>query len=98
MPRVARQPLPLPTDNWVSRWLMFPSARTYLLHRVSAIDWWVEDGALIRGSGVTLCGRRGFLHMPGVLGRLGGPRCPECCKRLGIPEGEGNPYNEGMDV
>lgn len=40
---------------------------------------------------------RGFLCMPGFSSRLSLQRCPECCKIMGIKEGDGNPYNEGVD-
>lgn len=86
-------PLPLHADNWRSRWLQFnPGGRR--LHRVSEIKWW-DDGEreMIRGDGVAVCGQRGFMHMPGIFSRMGAQRCPRCCKALGIPNGDGAPYN-----
>jgi hypothetical protein len=85
-------PLPIPQDDWPSRWLVLPSWR--VLHRVAEIEW--EDGEMIVGEGVTVCGRRGRLRMPGVFSRIGLKRCTKCCRALGIPQGEGHPYNEGV--
>lgn len=51
----------------------------------------------IEGVGRTVCGVSGFLRVPGIFSRMSLPRCAECCKRVGVPDGKGNPYNEGMD-
>jgi hypothetical protein len=51
---------------------------------------------MIEGRGKTICGIEGDLVMPGIFSRMGLPRCPECCKLMNIPEGNGNPYN--MDI
>jgi hypothetical protein len=91
-----RPPLPLPDSQWPSRWLVFVS-RGGVLHRVSSIAWRDPDDGLIQGDGVTVCGRRGFLHMPGVLDRIGLPRCEACCRLTGVPEGDGAPWNQGKD-
>jgi len=92
-------PLPLDKDHWRRRWLMMePHGRK--LHRVSEIKWnqpgWGEE--MISGHGYTVCHRDGVLRMPGVLSRLHVPRCKFCCAALGIPYGNGTPYNEGMDA
>lgn len=84
--------LPIPQDNWRSRWLVLP--RWGVLHRVASIDW--RDDEMICGDGETICGRRGHLHMPGVFSRMEGARCPKCCKATEIPEGYGSPFNEGI--
>jgi len=81
----------LSKNHWASRWLVLPSWNR--LHRVSEIEWDKEYGGKIRGHGKTVCGREGFLMMPGVMSRLGLPRCKHCCWSMGIPPGEGNPYN-----
>jgi hypothetical protein len=92
-------PLPLPPDRWRSRWLVFPDGRRKpVLHRLAEIDWWEPaDDEMIRGDGVTVCGKRGFLHMPGVLSRIGLPRCGACCRLTGVPGGDGAPWNQGRD-
>ena len=51
----------------------------------------------IRGEGITICGRKGSLMMPGIFSRIGLPRCSRCCDILGIPRGEGAPFNQGID-
>jgi len=83
--------LPIPRDRWHSRWLVFPRSWT-ALHRVATIEW--EGGEdMIAGTGATVCGRRGRMIMPGFMSRLGLPRCAHCCRRLGIPAGNGAPFN-----
>lgn len=69
------------------------------LHRVSSIDWddWGGEPAdKITGYGRTVCGVEGRLAMPGILSRMGLPRCARCCDFVGIPRGDGAPFNEGM--
>lgn len=86
-----KTPLPIPQDDWRSRWLVLP--RWGVIHRVAAIEW--EDPEdMISGTGTTVCGRTGRLRMPGIFSRMGLKRCPKCCTILGIPQGGGNPYNE----
>jgi len=92
------RPLPLDDDHWRSRWLVFPSWNR--LHRVVSIDWDDcdgEDPVMISGPGTILCGRTGYLQMPGIFGRMGLERCRVCCRRAGVPEGAGAPYNQGIE-
>lgn len=87
-------PLEIGSDHWHSRWLQFYPRGTRL-HRVAKIEWWNDgNGVMIRGDGVAVCGQRGFMHMPGIFSRMGAPRCPRCCKALGIPKGDGAPFNQ----
>lgn len=81
-------------DDWRRRWLVF-SKSWGRLHRVSEIDY--EDDETIGGIGTTLCGRSGYLTMPGLLSRLGLPRCEVCCRLTGVPLGDGAPANEDLD-
>jgi len=62
---------------------------------VSEIEW--EDEDMIGGLGVTVCGRKGYLTMPGIFSRLGLKRCEHCCRIVGIPQGDGSPYNHGIE-
>lgn len=82
-------PLPLPRDNWRSRWLV--NSQWQLLHRVSSIQW--NDGDMTSGQGVTVCGSSWRLTMPGLFSRTGLKRCPKCCRLLSIPQGGGAPFN-----
>lgn len=91
MPR----PMEMSRDDWRSRWLVFP-ATWGALHRVARIRW-EGKGDKIGGRGVTVCGRRGRLVMPGLFSRMGLPRCLQCCKGAGVEPGKGNPYNQGVD-
>jgi hypothetical protein len=90
------KPLRLGKNRWRSRWLvLLPSWR--VLHRVSEATWKnVDDygGSYVEGTGTMVCGASGKLYMPGLLSRMGLPRCKKCCKALGIPPGDGAPYND----
>lgn len=90
----ARKPLPLPPEHAKSRWLVTPTWE--VLHRVSGIKW-EDDEFMTEGYGDTVCGRHGWLMMPGTLSRMGLPRCKQCCRLLGIPEGDGIPLNAGIE-
>jgi hypothetical protein len=88
--------LDIPVEHWRSRWLV--NRRWRVLHRIAEIEWGSLDGGdepedMIRGKGVTVCGLRGEYWMPGIFSRMGLPRCSKCCKRLGIPSGDGAPFN-----
>lgn len=48
----------------------------------------------LSGVGETLCGRKGELQIPGVLSRMGLPRCHHCCRMVKMPDGLGNPRND----
>ena len=89
---LTRPPLELPDERWHSRWLVLESWR--VLHRISAIEP-VEPEDMINGPGVAVCGARGHFMVPGLLSRMGRPRCRHCCRLLGIPAGDGAPYNAG---
>ena len=86
-------PLPLDNDHWRCRWLHLDDGLE--MHRVSSIEW--QDGEMIYGDGVTMCKRRGHLHMPGIFSRMDADRCPQCCAALGIPSGQGAPFNVDID-
>jgi hypothetical protein len=71
--------------------LVLPSWK--VLHRVSEITWEGEDGEMIEGEGITVCGKSGFLRMPGIFSRMGLERCKRCCQIMKIPNGKGAPFN-----
>ena len=82
------------SDDWRRDWLYFANGER--LHRVVAITW-REDCGLTSGPGETLCGRSGRLSIPGIMSRMGMPRCVRCCKLTGIPRGDGAPFNEDIE-
>ena len=90
-----RPPLQIPKDRWHSRWLVLPSWER--LHRVAAIEWDDDDMIGGGGVGVTVCGRKGRLVIPGIFSRMGMPRCAHCCKGTGVPRGDGAPVNHGIE-
>lgn len=89
-----RDPLPLPADNWRSRWLQVGAGES--LHRVASITW--EDGQeMIAGEGTAVCGAQGRMTMPGIFSRMGARRCPLCCDAIPIPRGVGAPWNHAPE-
>lgn len=56
--------------------------------------WWTPDHEEVQGRGVTECGRKGWLHIPGLFTRMGADRCQPCCDQLGFPRGVGSPRND----
>jgi len=88
----ALPPLPLSLEHWRCRWLHLDDGHD--IHRVAQIAW--EDDEMIYGPGVTVCGKEGHLRMPGIFSRMGAPRCAACSVALGLPQGNGAPYNVGL--
>jgi hypothetical protein len=92
-------PLAIHPEKWRSRWLQFTSTRRNGdLHRVASIAWdgealGFDPGDMIQGEGVSVCGKEGRMAMPGIFSRMGAPRCRRCCKAMGIPPGDGPPWN-----
>ena len=86
--------LPRFGKDWRKRWLQ--SGNRARLHRVASIAW--ADSDEIWGHGATACGEFGELHMPGILSRMGAPRCERCCAVARIPAGAGAPFNAGLDA
>lgn len=85
--------------EWRFRWLVTESWE--VLHRVVAGT--KSEGGPNCGVGAadatTACGlRRPFLAMPGVLSRMGRPRCKRCCRAVGVPQGNGAPFNQGINA
>lgn len=75
-------------------WLVLDSWNR--LHRVVEID---HDELEREGfaMGVAACSVYGRFQVPGVLSRLGLPRCAHCCRAVGVPVGNGNTLNGGID-
>lgn len=77
----------LVTGRW-ERLHAVPAAAISPAQMRSALD----DGDLLPRRAV--CGTDGDWTMPGMFSRLGRARCAHCCRRLGIPAGNGTPANE----
>lgn len=88
------KPLQLPDSRWNERWLYFAHDDGDYLHRVSTMEWSEQDNR--QGTGSACCGATGSIERPGFQGRIYAPRCPACCRIVGIPEGGGAPYNHGI--
>lgn len=89
---------------WKQAWKVLPAWGR--LHRVAVIEEapspeWSDAEmdayeALICIDGVTCCGRRGKLMMPGIGSRMGLARCRACAKAAGVdPDLTGIPGNGG---
>jgi hypothetical protein len=54
----------------------------------------LADQSYLDGPVRLACGRSAaWVSIPGVLTRLGAPRCTGCCRATGIPPGVGSPKN-----
>jgi hypothetical protein len=63
--------------------------------KITKFDDWEVDGLCPVGiEGITACGLSGRLGMPGLFSRMDAPRCKRCCKKVGIPYGNGAPFND----
>lgn len=72
-------------------WAQLPTG--HILHACETFEG--DDGLVpVGGPGVTVCGVRGRLGIPGLFSRLGAPRCRKCSKKLGWPKGTGSPKND----
>lgn len=85
-------------EQWHWRWVQFPGNSATTLHRVASYSRldkrWVEIYGVR-----TVCDRHIVrTGMPGILSRMGAPRCKVCCRRLGIPAGDGAPFNASPKI
>lgn len=88
-----------PTPENHGMWWLTTAAGWNRLHAVPETELTVEEMHAGRDEGEgdhlrTACGRSLHLLYPGVLSRLGLTRCWRCCRKLGIPKGNGTPCNE----
>jgi len=87
------------TQSWRARWVQVGESRATRLHRLSTFadeqdDWFAGDRLCAGGLGRTVCGIVGEVVMPGIFSRMDAPRCRTCCNALGLPYGQGAPYND----
>lgn len=77
-------------------WLMPATWR--VLHHAELTDQQCEDladeGTLWEPVTLTCGQQAASVSIPGVLSRMGKPRCRRCCGRLGYPEGYSSPKND----
>lgn len=82
--------------DWRSRWLLV-GAHGEVLHRIESLQpegEWRED--VTSAEGRAICGRTGWFFIPGIFSRMGAKRCERCCDLLGIPHGDGAPFNSDI--
>jgi len=92
-------------EEWRWRWMYTIVDDHDRLHRIVKFDKkmgvtddsdeWGVKGVM---GGEAACGMKGNFEMPGVLARLGCPRCEECCNKLDVPHGEGAPLNQRINA
>ena len=75
----------------LGEWDWYYTMYGMVLHHAAEFD--LADGET-SGDGVTSCGRKTFLMIPGIFSRMGLPRCKRCCAALGYPQGTGSPKND----
>lgn len=74
-------------------WIATPTGS--YLHHLAELDDPLQAGEDWGGPGRLSCGAHSvWVTIPGLFSRMGGRRCPRCCKRLGILEGTGSPKND----
>lgn len=64
-----------------------------MLHAMRSFEG-EDDYVPVGGPGVTACGIRGRLSIPGLFSRMDAKRCSRCCLALGYPSGIGSPKND----
>lgn len=80
----------------VQQWLVAP-ASWRVLHYIPDRDAWDKAVGAVsnrRYHFTAACGLRTAFDAPGIVSRLGNPRCKKCCKALGIPQGSGSGAND----
>jgi hypothetical protein len=90
---------PVEANGW--DWWLPPIASWRRLHAVSRCLLDPEDAEAVEllcaapGLWLTaVCGYAGHMTMPGLVSRMGMPRCGHCCRALRIGGGPGTPANE----
>lgn len=73
-------------------WVVTQTYKT--LHCVRELDDAPQFVLDAMGSGITQCGVRTWLYIPGIFTRMGAPRCKRCCQAVGFPQGTGSPKND----
>lgn len=81
------------TDKWWGQWVQH-GGRSPVLHRILRHDRAEWDKNEVWGGGESACGMVATFHVPGIVSRMGAPRCKKCCRKRGIPFGYGNPRND----
>lgn len=78
----------------VAEWDWVQLQNRLTLHHMAAMDDLESAELEWGGDGVTTCGLRGYLMIPGLFSRTGCRRCTKCCDALGWPRGTGSPKND----
>ncbi len=89
------------SENWyetTAKYDWFITGRAEALHYARLSPEQIAEiqaTGLVRGYCKLYCGIRvRGLTLPGVLSRLGAPRCRRCCKMFKFPFGIGSPRND----
>jgi hypothetical protein len=78
-----------------AEWDWVVTGRWDKLHHLAAFDDPEQAGKDWGGPARLSCGRHSkFVCIPGVGTRMDAPRCQQCCRKLGYPDGIGSPKND----
>lgn len=82
-------------NEWreIAEWDWVQLGRGEVLHAVQTLDDPEATEDEWGGDGTTECGKHGYLAIPGLLSRMGAPRCQRCCSVTGMPSGVQSPKN-----
>ena len=86
----------MPTDLLQTKYEWMVTGGWNRLHYVPGNhdDAWWDEATDLGIDGTSACGLTTRWHIPGVLARMGRPRCIHCCRSIGIPRGDGCPIND----
>lgn len=101
-------PLSERVNSQIWRWLYAPPAYR-VLHRLIVMKWNSDDdpesdyagrcctgeaacGYATKGDGNRIL--PGMFFIPGMFSRMGLSRCKKCCVKVGVPFGDGTPWND----
>ena len=81
-------------NDTLLQWLYTAADNYDFLHYCEAVENWGFIDATGSIWETAACGLKAEFNAPGLLSRLGRPRCPACCAAIGIKAGNGCPANE----
>lgn len=82
---------------WYKRWLYRCDDITdSTLHAIVENQTVWDDGEYgdTFCTATTVCGQELWMCIPGISGRMWNVRCPDCCRKMNLPDGYGNPFND----
>lgn len=78
----------------IAEWDWVVTSTWNVLHSIKEIDWERADEQWGGEVALLACGIRTNVVIPGIFARMGAPRCKNCCRATGFPQGIGSPKND----